>query len=151
MTVTAVGFCLSVFVQVSAAAPRRGECDLQRDLQREIESKYPGRKLATLSDLQEDDRAFFEKDHGDSCPGLTKVDFYGDGKPTLAIVLITKDNSELIVAHQVGETWGSIVLETGGPSVPVVWSLPPGKYPDVYGRKTIRATRPVIVFTEYES
>jgi len=109
MMVTAVG-CLFVFVQVAAAAPQNGECDLPRDLQPEIASKYPGLKLVTLSDLQEDDRGFFQKDHGNSCPGLVKVDFYGDGKPTLALVLISKDRSKLIVAHQVGENWRTTVL-----------------------------------------
>jgi len=142
--VTAVG-CLFVFVQVAAAAPQNGECDLPRALQPEIASKYPGLKLVTLSDLQEDDREFFQKDHGNSCPGLVKVDFYGDAKPTLALVLISKESSKLIVARQVGENWRTTVLGKGGASVPVVWSLPPGKYTDVYGQKSIRATRPVIV------
>jgi hypothetical protein len=146
-----IGFCLLVLVWVAAAAPQNGECDLPRDLQREIASKYPGRNVVTLSDLQEDDRAFFQKDHGNSCPGLVKVDFYGDGKPTLALVLITKENSELIVAHKVDEKWISTVLGKGGPSVPVVWSLPPGKYTDVYGSKTIQASRSVIVFFSYEA
>jgi hypothetical protein len=147
----AVGFCLSVFIQVAAALPQNRECDLPQDLQREIASKYSGMKVVTLSDLQEDDRAFFQKDHGNSCPGSVKVNFYGDGNPTLALVLIANEKSELIVAHQVGESWRSTVLETGGPSVPVVWSLPSGKYTDVYGKKTIRATRPVIVFFQYEA
>jgi hypothetical protein len=153
MALSAVGFCLFVFVQVAVAAPQNGdgECNLPRGLQREIATKYPGRKLVTLSDLQEDDRGFFQKDHGNSCPGLVKVDFYGDGRPTLALVLITEDNSELIVAHQVGDSWKTAVLGKGGPSVPVVWSLPPGEYTDVYGTKKIRATRPVIVFFEYEA
>lgn len=142
---------LFMFVQVVHAAPRNGQCDLPQDLQSEITRKYPGRKLVTLSDLQEDDRASFQKDHSDSCPGLVKVDFYGDDKPTFAMVLITKDNSELVVAHWVGETWRTTVLGTGGPNIPVVWSLPPGEYTDVNGTKTIRASRSVIVFLEYES
>ena len=29
--------------------------------------------------------------------------------------------------------------------------MPTGEYGDVYGKKTIRATRPVIVFTKYEA
>lgn len=143
--------CLFVLVQVAAAAPQNDECDLPRDLQPEIASKYPGLKIVTQSDLQEDDKGFFQKDHGNSCPGLVKVDFYGDGKPTLALVLISKESSKLIVAHQVGEKWRTRVLAQGGASVPVVWSLPPGKYTDVYGQKSIRATRPVIVFLVYES
>ena len=142
---------LFAFVQVVPAAAQNSRCDFPQDLQREITTKYPGRKLVTISDLQEDDRTFFQKDHGDSCPGLVQVDFYGDGKPTFAMVLLTKDNSELVVAHRVGETWRSTVLGTGGPNAPVVWSLPPGEYTSVDGDKKIRATRPVIVFLEYES
>jgi len=140
-----------VVVQAATAAPQNGECNLPSDLQGEIATKYPGRKLVTLSDLQEDDRGFFQKDHGNSCPGLVKVDFYGDGKPTLALVLITKDNSELIVAHQLGDSWKTAVLGKGGPNVPVVWSLPPGEYTDVNGNRKIRASRPVIVFLQYEA
>jgi len=71
------------------------------------------------------------------------------------LVLIEKDEAKesaiLVVAPQVEATWNITMLATGGPSVPVVWSLPPGKYTDVYGKKTIRATRPVIVFLQYEA
>lgn len=145
------GLFVFVSVQVLTAAPQNGRCDLPQDLQREITTKYPERKLVTISDLQEDDRAFFLKEHGESCPGLVRVDFYGDGKPTFAMVLITKDNSELVVAHWVRETWRTTLLGTGGPNAPVVWSMPPGEYASVDGNKKIRATRPVIVFLEYES
>jgi hypothetical protein len=34
---------------------------------------------------------------------------------------------------------------------PVVWREGPGKYRDVYGEKTIRATHSVVVLAEYES
>jgi hypothetical protein len=155
LTIPAVGLYLFVFVQMMAAAPPNEACDPPQSLQREIASKYPGAKLVSLSDLGDDDRGFFQKDHGDSCPGLVKVDFYGDGNPTLALVLITKDgaedNTRLIVAHQVGQTWKMKLLDTGGASVPVVWSQGPDEYRDVYGEKTIRATRPVIVFCKYEA
>jgi hypothetical protein len=155
MAISAVSFCLFAFVQVAAAAPPNDACDLPQDLHREIASKYPGAKLVTLPDLAEDDRRFFQKDHGNSCPGLVKVDFYGDGKPTSALVLIpkegTKEKAELVVAHQVGENWRITLLDMASASMPVVWSQGPGEYRDVYGNKTIRATRPVIVFCGYES
>src|SRR5258708_24239447 len=155
LATSAVGLYLFVFVQIAVAASPDGACDLPQDLQREIASKYPGKKIVSLADLQDDDRGFFQKDHNKSCPGLVKVDFYGDGKPTLALVLIGngegKDSSVLVVAHQVEAAWNISTLATGGPTVPVVWSLPPGEYRDVYGNKTIRATRPVIVFSKYES
>jgi hypothetical protein len=155
MAISAVSFCLFAFVQVAAAAPPNDACDLPQDLQQEIVSKYPGAKLVTLTDLGEDDRGFFQKDHDNSCPGLVRVDFYGDGKPTLALVLTAKDGAkekaELVVAHQAGESWEIALLDTAEGPVPVVWSQPPGEYRDVYGKKTIRATRPVIVFCGYES
>jgi hypothetical protein len=152
---SAVAFRLFVFVQVAVAAPPNDACDLPKDLQREVASKYPGKRVVTLADLQADDRGFFQADHDNGCPGLVKVDFYGDGKPTLALVLIGKDEAKesavLVVAHQVEAIWNITMLATGGPTVPVVWSLPTGEYRDVYGKKAIRATRPVIVFTKYEA
>src|SRR5260370_33664683 len=97
------------------------------DLQREVGNKYPGKKVVNLADLQDDDRGFFQKDHNNSCPGLVKVDFYGDGKPTLALVLIGngegKDSSVLVVAHQVEAAWNISTLATGAPTLPVVWGF----------------------------
>ncbi|MGB8592994.1 MAG: hypothetical protein WA674_08420 [Candidatus Acidiferrales bacterium] len=149
-------FCLLVSGRVVVAGPPTA-CSLPGDLQREIAIKYPGERVVGLSDLEEDDRGFFQKDHDDACPGVVKVDFYGDGQPTLALVLSKMDRSkeptELVVAHLVGQRWKTAVLGTGGPSpyAPVVWSQPAGQYEDIDGRKTIRATRPVIVFSKYES
>lgn len=155
VVIVAVSSCLLSVMRAGTARPNGG-CDLSRSLQREIATKYPGRKVVTLPDLGEDDRGFFQKDHGNACPGLTKVDFYGDGKPTLALVLIPRDGAkgkaDLVVAHQVGRNWKVVLLDTAeGPPVPVVWSQPPGKYRDVDGKREIRAARPVIVFTGYES
>lgn len=151
-----LAFSLVVFVEVAVAAPPGDTCNLPQDLQHEIAAKYPGAALVTLSDLGADDKGFFQKDHGDACPGLTKVDFYGDGKPTLALVLIAKtdakEKAKLVVARQVAARWQTTVLDTAdGAPIPVVWSQPPGHYTDVYGKKEIQATKPVIVFTGYES
>src|ERR1700730_12213012 len=85
-----VGFCLLVFAPLAAAVGPNEACDLPQELRSEITVKYSGAKLVSLTDLNKDDRDFFQKDHGNACPGLTKVDFYGDGKQTLALVLITK-------------------------------------------------------------
>lgn len=150
-----IAFCLFGFGRVAAAAPRGNACNLPAALQHDIEVEYPGAELVTLSSLDADDRGFFHKDHGDACPGLTRVNFYGDGKPTLALVLIakndTKEKVKLVVAHHVGGHWKTALLDTAdGAPVPVVWSQPPGHYRDIYGNKEIRATKPVIVFTGYE-
>jgi len=86
---SAIGFCLFVLVQVAAAQSPNDACDLPKDLQSVVEGKYPGTKIVTLSDLNEDYKQFFQKDHAGSCPGLAKVDFYGDGKPTFALAMTT--------------------------------------------------------------
>jgi hypothetical protein len=105
LTISAVGLCLFLFAQVAAAQPSNDGCDLPADLQREIASKYPRRTLVRLSDLGDNDKELFQKEHGGSCPGLVKVDFYGDGKPTLALALTTKSvakgKTELVVARQI--------------------------------------------------
>ena len=152
---SAMGFYLFVLVQVATAGPPNDACDLPKDLQHEVANKYPGRTLVGLSDLGEDDKGLFLKNHDGSCPGLVKVDFYGDGKPTLALALTTKSvakgKTELVLAHQVGADWKTITLDTTDGPTPVVWSEKPGEYKDVYGKKKIRATRPVIVFCGYSS
>lgn len=154
--ISGLAFCLLAFVKVAVAAPLGDTCNLPQGLQREVASKYPGAALVTLSNLDKDDKVFFQKDHGDACPGLTKVDFYGDGKPTLALVLIVKSGAKgkakLVVAHEVGGHWKTVLLDSAdGVPPPVVWGQPPGQYRDVYGRKEIRASNPVIVFTGYEA
>jgi hypothetical protein len=114
IAISAVAFCLLGSVQLAATAVPGDACNLPEDLQREVAAKFPGAKLVSLSDLQEDDRGFFQKDHGDPCPGFAKVDFYGDGKPTLALVLIAKSDAKgkakLVVAHQAGGAAFEMVL-----------------------------------------
>ncbi|HLK04631.1 MAG TPA: hypothetical protein VKT53_09345 [Candidatus Acidoferrum sp.] len=146
--------CLFVLVKVSAARPTDDPCDLPKDLKATVEQKYPGTKVVSLSDLSEGDRKLFQKGHA-GCPGLVNVDFYGDGKPTLALALTSKGNTEpktkLVIAHRAEDRWQATTLDkTDGP-IPVVWSEAPGEYKDVYGRKRIIAATPVIVFCGYSS
>ncbi len=154
IAVSAVWFYLFVFVHVAAAGPSSDACDLPKDLQSVVEGKYPRTKIVTLSDLNEDDKQLFQKEHTDSCPGLAKVDFYGDGKPTFALALTTKSQAnprtKLVLAHQLGANWEVAILDKADGPVPVVWSDKPGEYKGVYQHK-IRATRPVIVFCGYSS
>ncbi len=156
-TIIAVAFFLLLDIQFSSAVPQENTCSVPPDLQREIANTHPGAKIVSALDLDEDDRKFFEADHKNGCPGVVKVDFYGDGKPALALVLIVKDGTksqtELVLAHLVGKGWKLRRLDTGGPGqyAPVVWSQAPGTYQDVHGNKTLRATRPVIVFCKYEA
>jgi len=153
-----LGFVIGLIALARAAVALTPEdaCSLPSGLEHEIGLKFPGAKLVTLLDLGDDDKQLFQKDHNKSCPGMAKVDFYGDGQPTWALVLKTKgrdEHTELVLAHQTGGAWKTDVLGTGSasPDAPVVWSEGPGEYRDVYGKKKIRATKPVIVFCKYES
>ena len=154
LAISAVGLYLFVFVQTAVATPPDDACDLPQDLKRVVESKYPGTKIVSLSDLSEGDRGLFQKEHSESCPGLVKVDFYGDGKPTFALALTTKSaaypKTKLVLAHRAAENWEVSTLDKADGPIPVVWSEKPGEYKGVYQR-TIRATRPAIVFCGYSS
>ena len=149
---------LSVLLLISLTlqAGASQECSLPPRLDSEISRKYPGKKVVTHADISDvNDRKLFRKEHGSRCPGLVKVNFYGDGNPTWALVLIndggTKREAELLVAHRIANSWDLRSLDRAGDAVPVVWSEPPGDYEDVYGEKKIKAKYPVIMFVRYES
>jgi hypothetical protein len=147
------GCCFLLLILTTFAAAADDPCALPAGLREEISKSRPGVKVVRLGDLSDDDRNFFRKDHGSECPGLVRVDFYGDGKPTLAIALLengVKTRAELVVAHQMGKAWEIRSVDSEEGDVPVVWRQDAGKYDDVYGNKTISATKPVIVFCRYE-
>jgi hypothetical protein len=132
-----------------AAAREPDACTLPHGLEAKIAAKYPNAHVVRVTDLSEDDRNLYAKDHGASCPGLVKIDFYGDGKPTWALVLISGDNPQEIKSHLVvvrlhQSVWNIRTLATAI-GIPVVWKERAGEYKDMYGRKTIRSSRPVLV------
>jgi hypothetical protein len=141
-------------VSVVQAVPPIDPCTLPRGLHDKISSDFPSARLVRMADLSDQGRGLFQKDHGRVCPGVVKVNFYGDERPTWALVLISGENpkrkAELIVGHQVGDVWEIRSLETTD-GTPAVWREEPGRYNDLDGQKTIRATRPVIVFAGYGS
>jgi len=136
-----------------AATGDDAKCALPDHLQREVAQRYPGSHIVAISDLGNDDKALFAKEHGDACPGVSRVDFYGNGQPTLAISLVSNSEKKaiLIAAHQVSDSWIVTQIDTADSAIPVVWNDNPGEYTDVYGKKKIHAARPVIVWCAYES
>ena len=146
---------LYTLVHSATATSSNDPCDLPPGLRSEISQKYPYKHIVALTDLNADDKELFEKDHKGRCPGLVKVDFYGDGKPTWALALTAKEGpkakAELVIARQLSKGWETTLLDTTEWGVPVVWSQAPGKYTDVYGEKTVQAIHPVIVFCGYNS
>lgn len=145
---------LLALLQSAAAQSPNEACGLPKGLQSIVEGKYPGTRIVTLSDLNEDYKQLFQKDHAGSCPGLAKVDFYGDGKLTFALALTTNGKTypttKLVLARLVGSDWKISTLDKADGPVPVIWSDKSGEYKGVYQDK-IRATRPVIVFCGYSS
>jgi len=136
-----------------ALAATNGACELQKDLDQQVAAAYPGMAVATVNDLVEDDIAFFVKDHRDACPGFVNVDFYGDGKPTVAVLLVgkgAKPAAKLVVARRVGARWIFRLLESNGVGA-VVWSQSRGEYNDIYGKNSVKAKYPVIVLCKYEA
>jgi hypothetical protein len=139
-----------------AFAKALDKCELPSGLKSEISKKYPGTRVVTQADLNPDDSTLFRKDHGDECPGLARVNFYGDGKPTRAIILITAGISHattgLIVAHKIGTEWQIETLEAFAEvGSAVIWNQGPGTYDDLWEPKSIHAKNPVIVFCGYNS
>jgi hypothetical protein len=151
-TICATLICILTMSVTRASATENG-CELPAGLRQGVSLKYPGFKVVNREDLSAFDKKLFEKDHPRSCPGLVQVDFYGDGRPTWAIVLLQPSNkrADLVLAHYSGNWKFQLLDSADAAPVPVVWREKPGKYEDVYGRKTLRATRPVIVFCRYES
>jgi hypothetical protein len=152
----AVNLYTFAFVHGIVAAPSDRRCDLLPSLRAEISAKYPGASVVSLADLSKYNRKLFQKDHGTGCPGAARVDFYGDGRPTWALVLLQEKASgrkaNLALARQLGEGWEISSVDTvDAAPVPVVWREAPGEYRDIYGQKTIRATRPVVVLCGYGS
>jgi hypothetical protein len=153
--ICAVNLCLFVFSQAGAASPSNGRCAFPSGLRDELSKTYPGTSVVSLADLDDYDRKLFKKDHGSRCPGLVTVDFYGDGKPTWALMLVgsgkpSQRKAELVVARQMGEGWEIRSLDTAD-GTPVVWRQGPGKYEGMSEPATIRATNQVVVFCGYES
>jgi hypothetical protein len=147
--------CFCCAMLVSAASAADGPCSLPAGLQEEFSKSRPGTTVARLANFSDDDKAFFSKEHPSSCPGLVKVDFYGDKKPTWAVVLIKGNgqafNYELLVAQRDKNIWNlrTLVPSDSDTFVPFVWALGPGNYQSVSDGTTIHATRPVIVFFQY--
>ena len=77
-----------------AAAQQQGSCALPSVLSEEFVSKYAAAHVVRAADLSEDDRKQFQQEHGLECPGLTTVNFYGDGKTRLAVILLDEHGAK---------------------------------------------------------
>ena len=146
---------LYIFIlTIAKFAMAQSPCGVPDSLQKAIATKYGDARILQSSDLTPDDREMFANDHGARCPGLTSVDFYGDGKPTWAVILLVsnpKPHAELVLAHESVNGTEVKYLNSANQESAVVWSQAAGNYEDAETGKIIHAVHPVILFVGYDS
>jgi hypothetical protein len=133
-------------VQESSGANRRSHCSetLPITLDRVVKQRYPDWHLLS------------KKDHGLGCPGIAKVDFYGDGRSVYAFVIERyygyggKVDGKLVIAEKKDTEWELSILEEGV-GAGLLWHEPAGKYTDVYGERELTSKDDVILYFGSES
>lgn len=156
-----VGYLASSICNPSSSAWAKAEpaCTPPRSLREQLAVSYPGYEIITTSLLTDSDRSMFRAQHRTSCPGLVRVDFYGDGTPTFAVALAKREQDKLrvalVVARQRTPKPGDWELrrldETEVAKSPVIWAEPPGRYEETYGSRRIKAAYPVVLLVAYEA
>jgi hypothetical protein len=153
-TAAAFVFLAMVATPVRVLASPAANCVLPIGLREEVTAKYPDAHVLTVADLSDYDKKLFRKDFGARCPGLIRVNFYGDGKPTWALVLILgeglKQTGELVVARRSAGMWDMRSLEKSD-GAPVVWREGLGKYEGLNEAKPLHAKNSVVVLCWYGS
>ena len=135
-------------------APEDSTCALPRGLTRVLERDFSKMRVVRSSDLANEDRALFQKEHAGACPGFVRLDFYGDGHDTIAVSLVHKQGRAgalLIVAKLLGSSWKVDRADSAESTTPVVWKERPGEYKDVQSMELIKAMYPAIIWCAYES
>jgi hypothetical protein len=146
-----------VLTALARSATTENSCALPADLSAAVAKTYPESQVLAPANLKDESRKHFQAQEGSRCPGLVSLDFYGDAKETLAMILLSKTKAELVVAHRSGADWELRSLESLDRSSPdeppdsAIWSVKPGKYHDGYEKKTLRATHPALAFGEYDA
>jgi hypothetical protein len=138
---------ISFSTQAHADVARRSHCSetIPTAVQKIIQQRYPGFHILTKK----------ESRHG--CPGIAKVDVYGDGRTVYAIVILTDRGSgwqkdgKLILAKKDAHHWEVEVLDEGDGYPGSLWHEPAGLYGDRYGGKTLKSKGDVIIYFGYES
>ncbi len=153
LLVTLLGTCGLAWGQGS------GRCELPESLSVQISRLHAGYSVITANALRKSDRSRYRADHGPSCPGFVKLDFYGSALPTYGLALAKREDknvyAKLLVATQVEKAankWNVVELDSASvTAAPVIWAEAPGEYKDVHGEKVIKAKHSVLLFVEYES
>lgn len=125
-----------------------------QELAHVIKRDYPGREIVTIKHLPGWRQAEYEKEGIKSCPGVAKVNFFGDGRLAYVIALVNPSEEKvaqkanpggfLLAYVDVAGVWKLKMLSKGWCSCePIV--APAGEYKNFYGNKIIRSKGEVIV------
>ena len=94
-------------------------------MHKEIAQKNPGARLVQLSDLVDQHyKDVFQKEHGDQCPGLVRVDFYGEVDRVISKYPLDPRRTQQLL-EEAGFTKGADGFFVGRDGVPLrlgVWS-----------------------------
>ncbi len=152
-TLTFIG-CLalgSVLIWSSSTEP----CALTAGLGCEIGHRYPEYRVLDITMLRSDDRKLFTHDSPGQCPGVARLQFFGDRKKAVAVLLWKQEKGEgyLVVGReQGGDRWEVMeVSKLGGSFPPVIWPEPPGEYADWNGTRKMKVKWPAIHLVQYEA
>jgi hypothetical protein len=142
---------ISSFLISAAAAEQPGPCStsVPKPLIHELNDKFPGWRLKTVSDLGEDDHRLWLQAHPKQCPGTAAGHFNGT-MISYALLLVRESNSvggyKLVVAtprpsiNGYSEGYSFDLLDHSDTEVAtgmVISRVKPGKYSDFERTRTV--------------
>ena len=156
MAVPLVALALALSIQTTEAPAGSEACALPSGLREAVQQRFGSSRVLAGSDLYEDERALFRKEHPGACPGIARGQFFGPGqRPAIALVLLDvepKKNLRLVVARPALAAWTFVeVDEMDQGTTAVVGRKGPGTYTDRREPSTRSATNDVVTLTGYES
>src|SRR5688572_33313166 len=90
-------------------APKGDACAIPAALRDALQARFGTSRVLKATDLFEDERALFQKEHKGACPGISHGRFFGaKERPAMALVLLgvePKKNLRLVVARPAMATW----------------------------------------------
>jgi hypothetical protein len=154
-TATLIG-ALPLVSQGAQGNAKADSCALPTALRAALQERFGSSRVLTLSDLYEDERATFNRDHKGACPGTTAGRFFGVGeRPATAIVLLgvgPKQDMRLVVARPALSSWTFVELERMDPGgTAVVSTGRPGDLKAPSGAKARTRDNDVLLLTAIET
>jgi len=147
---------LALFGPSEVPEPKTESCVLAPALREALQRRFGTSRVLEASDLYEDERDLFRKEHQGACPGMARGQFFGPReRPALALVLLgvePRRNVRLVVARPALSTWTLVeVDEMDAGTTAVVSKDKPATYTDPRSKATRQSAGDVVVLTGYET